>query len=64
MYWTPSGGEEVILPRVDGENLCEEGVGWYYDDPINPEWITLCPASCGETQGEVRFEFGCMVVKR
>jgi hypothetical protein len=45
-------------------SACAEMVGWYYDDPVNPSYITLCPASCGELQGELRLEFGCMTVKR
>ena len=64
VYWTPEGEGERILPRVDQSDACGDQEGWYYDDPISPQWVTLCPASCGETQGVVRFEFGCMVVKR
>ena len=64
VYWTPVGEAEGVVPRVDNEEDCGDQEGWYYDDPMSPSWITLCPASCGETQGEVRFEFGCMVVKR
>lgn len=63
VYWTPEGEMERIVPRVDNVSACGDQEGWYYDDPTTPEWITLCPTSCGETQGTVRFESGCMVVK-
>ena len=64
VYWTPEGEMENVVPRVDNESACGDQEGWYYDNPMMPQWVTLCPASCGETQGQVRFEFGCMVVKR
>ena len=63
VYWTPQGETERIVPQVDSFNDCADQEGWYYDQPDAPEWITLCPSSCGETQGAVRFEFGCMAVK-
>ena len=64
VYWTPEGGGEELLPRVDDANQCGGQEGWYYDDPVTPTLINLCPTSCGETRGELRLEFGCMVVKR
>ena len=64
VYWTPEGEMENVVPRVDNESACGDQEGWYYDNPMMPQWVTLCPASYGETQGQVRFEFGCMVVKR
>ena len=64
VYWTPVGETERVVSRVDDQGRCGDQEGWYYDHPMAPSLITLCPASCGETQGEVRFEFGCMVVKR
>jgi len=64
VYWLPVGGDEALLPQVEGAQACAEEAGWYYDDPMNPSVITLCDASCGEVQGQVRLEFGCMTVKR
>ena len=64
VYWTPESEMERIVPRVDSAEACMGQEGWYYEQTQDANWITLCPSSCGETQGTARFEFGCMVVKR
>ena len=64
VYWTPPGGMEGVLPRVESVAECGAEPGWYYDDPVSPQQINLCPSSCGEARGAVRLEFGCMVIKR
>ena len=64
VYWTPEGEMERLVPRVDNAEACMDQEGWYYAQDQDANWITLCPSSCGETQGTARFEFGCMVVKR
>jgi hypothetical protein len=64
IYWTPVNEAERVIPRVDNEAACSDEEGWYYDDPISPELIHLCPVSCGAVVGTIRLEFGCMVIKR
>lgn len=64
IFWAPEGAAESLVPRVDRAAECLDQEGWYYDDPIDPEVIHLCPASCGARRGMLRLEFGCMVVKR
>ena len=37
--------------------------GWYYDDPVLPKTVTLCPASCNtvtaDVTGQVNIDVGC-----
>jgi hypothetical protein len=62
--FTPGpGGPEEEIPRADGKADCGSGPGWYYDDPIHPKKIVLCPGSCsivqGAPEGKVDVLFGC-----
>lgn len=56
-------GTTGALPPVANKNACGQGDGWYYDDPINPHTIELCPASCNiieeDHDGKVDVLFGC-----
>ena len=62
VVYYPSAGSEQIIPRVDGLSACN-GSGWYYDSPIEPSKVIMCPATCadfeGDVSGEVKIEFGC-----
>lgn len=42
---TPSGAPSKTLPRVSSGTACV-GDGWFYDAPLNPTAVVLCPASC------------------
>lgn len=58
-----AGGLEVI-PRVDAPVDCVSvPEGWYYDDPLAPQQISLCPQTCSKAQsyemGAVNVQFGC-----
>ncbi len=54
------------LPRVDGPSDCDGSGGWYYDDPMAPTTIELCPASCDLVEdnknGSLELVFGCKSV--
>jgi hypothetical protein len=64
-YYTPSGGTEIVIPRVGGPGSCVE-YGWYYDDPATPSQIILCPSTCDILQadpgGSVSIAFGCATI--
>lgn len=64
--YTPSGGSPTTVPRVESEAACAGGQGWYYDDPVFPTQILLCPATCtvlgNDGEGEVDIQFGCATV--
>ena len=42
---------------------CSNGQGWKYDDPNNPQNVTLCPTTCSNVQsdagGKLKLAFGC-----
>lgn len=52
---TPSsGGNAMTVPQ----NMdCVGGSGWYYDNPLSPTKIQLCPATCAT----VRTDFGAAI---
>jgi len=50
--YTPSGaGSPDLIDNTDGASDCDAG-GWYYDDPVDPTTITLCPDTCTDVQGD------------
>lgn len=65
-----SGGNQVYLPGVSDAAACGMGAGWYYDDPVKPTKVTLCPSSCDAAQasvgpgkpGHIEVLFGCATV--
>ena len=65
---TPSStGNPVIIGRVDSAADCS-GVsdGWYYDDPVAPMKIFVCPQTCTTIQAAdsatVNIQFGCATI--
>lgn len=41
----------LSLPRLAGPAACASG-GWFYDDPLEPTTIELCPATCAAVQAD------------
>ncbi len=66
--YTPGGGgaEQAILAAPGGVSGCGQKGGWYYDDPMNPTKIIMCPTTCaalqGDVGGKVEVIFGCETV--
>jgi hypothetical protein len=64
--YTPTGGVPTTIVNVGNLAGCNGGPGWYYDDPVNPTQIIVCPATCttleGDPTGKVDVEFGCSTV--
>jgi hypothetical protein len=64
------GGNQVYLPAVADAAACGPAGGWYYDDPVMPTKVTLCPVSCDAAQasvgpgkpGHIEVLFGCATV--
>jgi MYXO-CTERM domain-containing protein len=48
-----SGTDTIIVHRVEGAADCGPDGGWYFDDPVTPTTITLCPSTCATVQGDV-----------
>ncbi|NUP06505.1 MAG: VWA domain-containing protein [Polyangiaceae bacterium] len=59
--------DPTAIPKVDGEGSCGElSGGFYYDDPVNPTRVILCPASCdliqtGTDNAKVDIVLGCIL---
>lgn len=52
-YTPGDGGKAVTLGQVTGAGACTDAQGgWYYDDPIHPKTITLCPSTCAAVQSD------------
>jgi hypothetical protein len=65
--YTPGGAPTpTTLPQSDNLADCGVGPGWYYDDPMNPTKIVLCPASCNtikvDSQAKIDVAFGCLTI--
>jgi hypothetical protein len=58
VLYTPSSGGTQSLTRQSSAATC--GAGWYFDDPLNPTGITLCPSTCSTIQADpaARIEVG------
>lgn len=62
--YIPGGsGVTELLPKADSLADCGAGPGWYYDNPLDPAKILLCPASCtaisNDPDGQITISFGC-----
>lgn len=64
------GRENVALGRVGSMAACGPSGGWYYDDPMAPTRVFLCPVSCDRARAELRagsmsgiqVQFGCQTI--
>jgi hypothetical protein len=65
LEFTPTGGSVQQLYKVDNEAACVDW-GWYYDDPIAPTRVILCPTTCNtvkqDTQGRIDLILGCKTI--
>lgn len=62
-YSAPASADQ-ILPRAATSQACEHQRAWYYDDPVAPKQIRMCPAACDAISGggTVRISLGCATV--
>lgn len=63
-YSPGSGGDGEKLIQVSDESKCGQTDGtWFYDDPLNPQAIVLCPGTCDKLQqdekAKVKVVLGC-----
>jgi hypothetical protein len=66
-YTPPGAAMPVTLLSVPSQAACDPTKGgWYYDDPVLPKTVTLCPASCStvtaDVTGQVNIEVGCKTI--
>ena len=60
-------GVECLSPiyHVTDAMGCGQDGGWYYDDPVAPSAVELCPASCESVSrpgSRLRFSIGCATI--
>lgn len=64
VVFLPSSGAAVNIPAVDSVSDCTPtSAGYYFDSPVNPRVVTLCPVACnlitsGRT-GQLKVELAC-----
>ena len=61
VVYEPFVGDPQEIPAASSAGGCGSGNGgWYYDDPVNPTKVTLCPCSCANLgAGRINVKFGC-----
>lgn len=61
VVYKPYQGTDQEIPAASTSAGCASASGgWYYDNPIHPTTVTLCPCSCANLgAGDVEFRFGC-----
>ncbi|MCA9620184.1 MAG: hypothetical protein KC731_14280 [Myxococcales bacterium] len=62
--FTDGDGNIHEILQVAGYGACDPVLGgWYYDDPVNPTAISMCPATCDfvstDAGGSMDIKFGC-----
>ncbi len=55
------------IGHVDSEEDCEDVEhGWFYDDPVDPSYIRVCPQTCEWIQSDLEativIKFGCTTI--
>lgn len=55
-----SDGTRSELVRVSGAGSCGGANEWYYDDPVAPTMVHLCPEACGDRVGSIEIFFDCV----
>jgi hypothetical protein len=66
-YTPPGAAMGTTLFSVPNQAACDPMKGgWYYDDPVLPKTVSLCPANCSAVQadvtGQVNIEVGCRTI--
>jgi hypothetical protein len=61
VVYKPYQGDNQEIPAANSSTGCAgANGGWYYDNPIYPTTVTLCPCSCANLgAGQIEFRFGC-----
>jgi von Willebrand factor type A domain len=62
VVYTPAAGQVEEIPRAAGIQDCANATngGWYYDNPVTPTKISVCPCTCSRfAAGRVDVRLGC-----
>jgi len=63
-YISPDNVRELFL-NVKSLQDCADNLSWYYDNPVDPKEILLCPAACQRVSsgGGINVTFGCKTIE-
>lgn len=63
VVYTNGAGQQSLIKNVKGAAQCGTSPGWYYDDPMKPTQLVMCPGACAllkqEATAELSVVFGC-----
>jgi hypothetical protein len=63
VVYSSGGGPPQTVPQVSGPGECGDAPAWYYDNPSDPNTISLCPNFCDVVQqdesAQINLQFGC-----
>jgi hypothetical protein len=61
VVYEPFVGDPQEIPSATSAGACgTANGGWYYDDPVTPTKVILCPCSCANLgAGRINVKFGC-----
>ncbi|WP_050435152.1 hypothetical protein [Chondromyces crocatus] len=65
-----SGSDQTLINHVPTAADCGTSAAWYYDDPVHPTKVILCPQACDDAQdaigpnkpGKIEVLFGCATI--
>ncbi len=63
VFFSSDRSERTLIPQIDSAEDCPRTAGWYYDNPVRPTLIHLCPEICAMEADIVEVELGCRTVK-
>ncbi|HNS96454.1 MAG TPA: vWA domain-containing protein [Polyangiaceae bacterium] len=67
VLYTSANGTTSTIGQVPSAADCDASGGWYYDDPVHPNVIVVCPATCElfhtGSAGSVEIQLGCKTVQ-
>ena len=62
VVYTPGDGSGAItIGQVPSVAECGAKAAWYYDNPVNPTKITLCPETCSSIQADEQAKLDILV---
>jgi len=64
--YAAQGQPLTAIGNVANAAACGIGGGWYYDDPVAPKTIVMCPNTCEQLQGssetKIEIVYGCETI--
>jgi hypothetical protein len=60
----PNASAPEVFPRAAAQAQCGDNRAWFYDDPLAPTAIEMCPSACTAISagGSVQIKLGCKTI--